>query len=38
MVDVFEIYEIKDLLFWPPKIPYYVLYDLNYGMIRLRLT
>ena len=36
MIVVFEIYEIKDLLFWPQKNPLLCTISLNYGMIRLR--
>ena len=36
MFVVFEIYELKNLLFWPLKIPYYVTHDLNFDMMRLR--
>ena len=38
MFVVFEIYEVKDLPFWPPKIPFKVTYDLNYDIMGLRLT
>ena len=33
---VLKIYEVKDLLFSAPKIPYYVTYDLDLDMMRLR--
>ena len=36
MVVVFEIYEVENLLFLAPKIPYYVTYYLNFDMIRLK--
>ena len=38
MFVVFEIYEVKDLPFWPPKIPFKVTYDLNYDIMGLRMT
>ena len=38
MFVVFEIYEVKDFLFWPLKISYYVMYDLDFDMMRLRLS
>ena len=38
MVVVFEIYEIENLLFLAPKIPFYVTYYLNFDMIRLKLS
>ena len=38
MFVVFEIYEVKDGPVLAPKIPYYVTYDLDYDMIRSRLS
>ena len=38
MFVVFEIYEVKDSPVWAPKIPYYVTYDIDFDMIRLRLS
>ena len=38
MFVVFEIYEVKDRPVLAPKIPYYVTYDLDFDMIRLRLS
>ena len=38
IVFVFEIYEVKDGPVLAPKIPYYVTYDLDFDMIRLRLS
>ena len=35
MFVVFEIYVVKDLLFWSLKIPNYVTYDLDFDMMRL---
>ena len=37
MFVVFEIYEVKDRPVLAPKIPYYVTYDLDFDMMRLRL-
>ena len=36
MFVVFEIYEVKDRPVLAPKIPYYVTYDLDFDMMRLR--
>ena len=38
MSIVFEIYEVKDRPVLAPKIPYYVTYDLDFDMMRLRLS
>ena len=38
MFVVFEIYEVKDRSVLAPKIPYYVTYDLDFNMLRLRLS
>ena len=35
---VFEINEVKYLLFWPLKNPYYVTYDLDFYIMRSRLS
>ena len=37
MFVVFEIYEVKDRPVLAPKIPYYVTYDLDFDMMRLKL-
>ena len=36
MFVVFDIYEVKDRPVLAPKIPYYVTYDLDFDMMRLR--
>ena len=38
MFVVFEIYEVKDSPVWAPKIPYYATYDLDFDMMRSRLS
>ena len=38
MFFVFEIYEVKDRPVLAPKIPYYVIYDLDFDMTRLKLS
>ena len=38
MFVVFEIYEVKDSPVLAPKTPYYVAYDLDFDMIRLKLS
>ena len=38
MFVVFEIYEVKDRPVLAPKIPYYVTYDLDFDMMRLRFS
>ena len=38
MFVVFEIYEVKDRPVLAPKIPYYVTYDLDFNMMRSRLS
>ena len=38
MFVVFEIYGMKDLMFWPLKSRYYVTYDHDSGVIRLRMS
>ena len=38
MFVVFEIYEVKDRPVLAPKIPYYVTNDLDFDMMRLRMS
>ena len=38
MFVVFEIYEVKDRPFLAPKMLYYVTYDLDFDMMRSRLS
>ena len=36
--EIYEIYEVKDRPVLAPKIPYYVTYDLDFDMMRSRLS
>ena len=38
MFAVFEIYEVKVFAVLAPKIPYYVTYDVDFDMMRFRLS
>ena len=38
MFVIFEIYEVENGPVLAPKIPYYVTYDLDYDMMRSRLS